>query len=219
MNNKKKIILLFFLGLFLVITSYATVEETNNYKNPYYVGITFGYGATTWGFLIPPDENAAMALSTPVSVDENGETWGIFAGYEFIPSFALESSYQHYPRAEVFFDPLSLFTFEHNGLTSFFTNTESLSLVGKFMLIIPHNEEFRAFSSVGAAAVHRDDIIADKWPLSPKFGVGLDYALSEHIMFELGIDYTAGDAVSELNPANSFIPFLYSIYGRFALRL
>lgn len=215
---------LIFFGCFAAaysMTSIAatTVSETHLvFNRPLYAGVTFAYGATTWGYLISDDPNAAMALSTPTKVDENGEEWGIIAGYEFLPTFALEVSYDHYPRAKVTFDSMSLFTFEHDGLTSFYTNTDSVSLMGKFMVLIPHNENFRAFASAGAAIIHREDILTDKNLLTAKFNIGGDFAINETLMVEFGIDYTAGNGVSELNPAEDFIPFLYSVFTRLIFR-
>ncbi|HEX2549625.1 MAG TPA: hypothetical protein VHM20_07340 [Gammaproteobacteria bacterium] len=193
-------------------------SDNHIYHNPFYMGVTFAYGATTWGYLIADDQNAAMNLSTPTRVRESGEEWGIVAGYEFLPTFGLEFSYDHYPRAKVTFDSMSIFTFEHDGLTSFYTDTESLSLSGKYMVLIPHNENFRAFASAGVAYVHRTDIIADKFIWSPKFGVGGNFAMNEFMGIEFGLDYTAGNGVSEMNPAEDFIPFLYSVYTRLILR-
>jgi opacity protein-like surface antigen len=115
------------------------------------------------------------------------------------------------------FDPLSLFTFDHNGSEGFSTKTEMAALSGKFMFLLPKST-VRAFSSVGAAGVHRDDVIANRWRLSPTFGVGLNYNLSPNVMVEAGINYTGGYGESELDPAEDYIPFLYSGFLRLAYR-
>lgn len=223
MHYKKITLIAAALGYLLSLTSEAAVlpihtEKDNLFRYPAYVGVTVGYGATTWGFLISPDPNAAMTLATPIEADENGLLWGMFVGYEIMPTFALELSYDHYPSARVIFDPDSLFSFEHNDQTSFVTDTETISLMGKLMLMIPHNPKIRAYSSLGASYVYRDDIMMDKWTLRPKFGLGINYMVKEHWMLEWGFDYTAGDAISELNPSNSFIPFLYTFFMRTAFR-
>ncbi len=210
--------------VFILNTGYASRFSDSapmveyKYRFPGYLGVTVGYGATTWGYLIPPDDNAALGLSTPIRVSENGTLWGLYGGYEVNHAFAFEAAYMHYPTAKVYFDPASLFTFENN-LTGFVTHTQAISLVGKFMIVIPRNTDFRIYSSVGAAGIHRDDLLSNRWKLSPKFGVGLTYLITEHMMAELGIEYLAGDGVSELNPAESFIPFLYAGFGRIAMRL
>ncbi len=87
--------------------------DTNSFtKHPFYIGITGGYGSTTWGQLVPPQSkaNAAINLSTPSRVNEGGAIWGVFAGYEIIPTFGIEGSYTRYPIADLFFDQNSLFT-------------------------------------------------------------------------------------------------------------
>lgn len=220
MNNTKFLALLagFYCSASAALPIIIQDKFEKIYRHPFYAGVTFAYGATTWGYLVPKDDNIAMNLSTPTEVKESGEEWGIVAGYEFIPSFALEFSYDHYPRAKITFDSSSLLSFNHDGLTTFYTDTESVSLVGKFMVLIPHNENFRAFASGGAAYVQRNDIITDKHVLSPKFGIGGNFLMNDFVAMEFGIDYTAGNGESEIDPAQDFIPFLYSVYTRLILR-
>jgi hypothetical protein len=215
-----KLIRLLSLSLFFYsMSSFATTKTDDTFKYPFYFGLTGGYGSTTWGMLVPSENKASVALSisTPTSVSEGGAIWGVFGGYEIIPTFAIEGSYTRYPIANVNFDQMSLFTFNHDGRTGFSTKTETAALSGKFMFIIPKTT-VRAFSTVGAAGVHRDDVIADRWRLSPVFGVGFNYNLSEHIMAEIGINYTGGYGESELDPAEDYIPFLYSGFFRLAYR-
>jgi hypothetical protein len=83
------------------------------------------------------------------------------------------------------------------------------------MLIIP-NSNFRVFSSAGVTKLHRQDIIMDDWRLTPNFGVGVNYHLSEHLMAELNGNYTAGFGESQLNPTDTYFPFLYSLTFRLA---
>src|SRR3990167_10058401 len=122
----------------LATTSHALVKTDDKFKYPFYVGLTGGYGWTTWGGLVPSEKNQsfAISLSTPLSTHEDGALWGAFAGYEIIPYFALEAAYMRYPNATVTFDPSSLFTFDHDGITEFTSKTETISLMGKIMLII-----------------------------------------------------------------------------------
>ena len=74
------------------------------------------------------------------------------------------------------------------------------------MLIIP-NTQMRFYSSAGAANVHREDMIVDEWRVSPTFGVGFNYHISEHLMGELAGNYTAGFGESQLNPTYTYFPF------------
>ncbi len=219
MTNKKKLPIFFLIFTSSLISNLALSQPMDNFSHPLYVGVTGGYGSTTWGQLVPSENKAsvAMSMSTPTSVTEGGAVWGVFAGYELIPVFAFEGSYTRYPTAKVNFDSMSLFAFNHDGRLAFTTKTESAALVAKFMLIIP-NTKVRAYSSAGAAALHRYDVITDRWRLSPTFGVGFNYNLTEHLAAEVGVNYTGGYGESELDPAEDFVPFLYSGFLRLAYR-
>ncbi|MDR3491214.1 MAG: hypothetical protein P4M12_04120 [Gammaproteobacteria bacterium] len=219
MISKKKFVIFFLTCILCVVSSAAISYTANNITHPFYAGITGGYGSTTWGELVPSENKAsvAMSMSTPTSVTEGGAIWGVVAGYELIPTFAIEGNYTRYPVARINFDETSLFAFNYDGRLAFTTKTESTALVAKFMLIIPRTE-VRAYSSAGVAGVHRYDAIKDRWRASPTFGIGLNYNLTEHLLAELGINYTGGYGESEMDPAEDFIPFLYSGFLRLAYR-
>lgn len=187
------------------------------FKHPFYLGVVGGTGSTTWEGLVPSQENQniALSMSTPIHVHEGGNVWGFLTGYEFTPYFALEANYLHYPDATIHFDSMSLFSFKNDGLLEFTTQTEMFSLIGKIMLIIP-NSKIRVFSSAGFAEVHRKDMNKNQWRASPTFGVGFNYHLTDHFMGEFGGNYTAGFGESQLNPADSYFPFLYSVSLRLA---
>jgi hypothetical protein len=204
----------------LAVTCNAETSACGDFCRPFYVGATAGYGSTTWSGLVPnnSNQNDAMVLSTPINVEEGGALWGLFAGYEFNSFFALEAGYMRYPVARVNFDPDSLFTFNNDGQTSFYTHTETGSLIGKIMMMIPRTKA-RAFSSAGVAVVHRWDQLANQRRVTPTFGLGINYNFTEYIMAELGGSYTAGFGQSELNPANDYMPFLYAGYFRLAYRI
>ncbi|MHB1947466.1 MAG: porin family protein [Gammaproteobacteria bacterium] len=192
------------------------------YRHPFYVGVTGGYGQTTWGQLVPADTSeqalATLSVSTPIRVGEGGAVWGVYAGYELIPQFAFELSYMRYPNATLVFDSVSLFAIHHDGETSVVTRTESVALVAKLMVPIPRTDGLRAYSSFGAAGVHRFDIVVDRWRASPTFGVGFNYLVTQYMMLELGTEYVAGYGQSEIEPDEHYIPFLYSGFLRMALR-
>lgn len=216
----KNLIIAFFLSLFsFAITAKAASDE--KFQHPFYVGISSGYGSTIWSGLVPPTNKVTptLLLSTPVNVAEGGTMWGFFGGYEFIPEFAVEASYTRYPLAKITFTQKSLFTFQNKGRASFSTMTDSTTLVGKFMVIIPHST-VRGYANAGVAAVHRHDLDTpvDHWRASPTFGVGLNYNFTQRIMAELGANYTGGYGESELTPASDYIPFLYSVFLRLAYR-
>lgn len=199
------------INLFSFAATCEAETTVDTFKHPFYIGFNGGYGATTWQGLVPLKQNDAMFISTPTHVVEGGAVWGAFAGYEFMPYFALEASYMRYPNATVSFDPSSLFSFEHDGLTVIKTHTETMSAMAKIMLIIPQTK-MRAYSGAGIAGVHRYDNLSNCWRASPTFGVGLNYNLTDHWMAEFSLSYTAGYGESELNPAKDYVPFLYSAF-------
>lgn len=194
----------------------AESPEKYQFKHPVYIGGIGGFGSTTWNGLVPAQEkqNAAILLSTPISASEGGRVWGVFGGYEITPYFALEGNYMQYPNATVRFDDLSLFSYV-NDLTEFTTETEAFSFQAKVMLVIP-NTKIRFYSSLGGANVHRKDLLNESWRLSPSFGAGLNYHFTERVMGEIAGNYTAGFGESDINPTDSYIPFLYSFSFRLA---
>lgn len=197
----------------------AAVIENNKFKYPFYIGLSGGFGVTTWDGLIPEPENLnfAMILATPSHADEGGLSWGVFAGYEISPYFALEATYSHYPDAKVYFNDPSFFSIDYFKLTEFMTHTESVSLMGKIMLMIP-STSVRVYSSLGATNLHRKDLMINDWLVHPIFGAGANYNFTEHIMGEVGGTFTVGNGESELNPAEDYFPFLYSFFVRVAYR-
>jgi hypothetical protein len=207
----------FFLFTVFVFSKTSYANNIAPFQHPFYIGASGGYGSTTWGGLVPSkeNENSAVSMSTPIAANEGGTVWGAFAGYEFSPYFALEFNYQHFPDATVSFDETSFFSFTHDGLESFTTKTETANIMAKIMLIIP-NTNVRLYSSAGVARVYRDDLINDDWHVGPTFGVGVNYHVFEHLMAEINANYTAGFGESQLDPAETYYPFLYSVTARLA---
>lgn len=201
----------------LSISSQAQPIHDKPLRFPFYIGVIGGYGSTTWDGLVPKDsnQNSAITISTPIDVKEGGGVWGGYAGYEVTPFFAFETMYMRYPYAQVFFDPFSIFSFEHDNQIEFNTFTETLSVMGKISLIVP-NTKVRVFSGVGLAGLHRDDDLLNAWRLSPTFEAGFNYRLTDHIMAELAGVYVAGYGESMLNPTVCYFPFLYSLSARLA---
>jgi hypothetical protein len=191
-----------------------------SFHHPLYIGVSAGYGSTTWEGLVPAAENQNMAISisTPLKVREGGAVFGFWGGYELSRYFAIEANYTRYPKAIVFFDEESLFAFEHDELLELTTNTETAALMAKVMINIP-TTTLRFYSSLGAAMVRRWDMMNDSKRAAPAFGAGFNYNASEHLMAEIGFNYTAGYGESELNPAKDYIPFLYSVFLRLAYRV
>ncbi|MFT4060368.1 MAG: outer membrane beta-barrel protein [Legionella sp.] len=205
--------------ILLLSTTLCQAGIKNTANHHFYVGAIAGYGSTTWQGLVASKENQndALSLSTPVDVEEGGATWGVMAGYEFTPCFAVEANYVRYPNSTVYFNEFSLFSFTHDHQLSLTTKTEAISLMGKIMLLIP-NSNFRVFSSAGGAALYREDMIIDDWRLTPTFGAGINYNFTERIVGEIAGNYTAGYGESQLSPVDAYYPFLYSVTARVAYR-
>lgn len=210
----------FLFSLLLLSTAYCHAGTEGKTRHPLYAGLIGGYGSTTWQGLVPAekDKSLAMMMSTPETVDEGGFTWGFLAGYEFSPYFALEANYMRYPDSHVYYNTKeSLFSFTHNGLGKFRSKTDSISLIAKIMMTIPKSN-FRIFSDAGVARLYRNDMLLDDSRITPTFGAGVNYDFTDHIMGEIAGNYTAGFGQSQLNPADGYFPFLYSVTARLAYR-
>ena len=199
--------------------SLAQDASLDVFKHSLYVGAMGGFGSTTWQGLMPKTsaQNSALSISTPIAVHEGGGVWGGTAGYEFTPCFAVEANYMFFPDATLEFDQDSLFAFDNNDETILHTNTPTGSLSAKVMLVLPRTN-MRVFSSAGIASVIRDDVVNRAYRISPVFAFGVNLLVTDRVMVELGSNYTAGYGESEINPVEDFIPFLYSIFLKAALR-
>ncbi|MGQ3888906.1 outer membrane beta-barrel protein [Legionella sp. CNM-1927-20] len=203
----------------MALLSSIAQAEIASPSNTIYLGLSAGYGSTTWEGLVPSEKNknGAMTISTPIRVQEGGGMWGVFSGYEFNPYFAIESHYRHYPSAHVKFDKDSLFAFNHDT-THFISHTEVTGLIGKVMLIIP-NTQIKVYSGAGAAIIHRYDKINNDRRITPTFDMGFNIQLSRHFMLGFNGNYTAGYGESEIDPAKDYFPFLYSIFMNLTYRI
>ena len=209
----------FLFSLLFLSIAYCHAGTEGKARHPLYAGLIGGYGSTTWQGLVPAekDKNPAITMSTPKTVEEGGFAWGFLAGYEFSPYFALEANYMRYPDSTVYFDEYSIFSAFHDSSTSFKTKTDSISLIAKIMMTIPHSN-FRIFSDAGVARLYRNDLLLDDSRITPTFGAGVNYNFTDHIMGEIAGNYTAGFGQSQLNPADGYFPFLYSVTARLAYR-
>lgn len=210
--NKNTIFFCTFSCFFSTTPCHAHFSSVHH---PFYLGVSVGYGSTTWEGLVPKDENQnlAISMSTPVEVTEGGAMVSALAGFEVNSYFAIETAYMRFPDATVSFNESSLFSFDNDGLLSFETKTEALSLMGKVMVGIGHTPA-RLFSSAGIANVHREDALIDNWRISPAFGVGLNYRFRDRLMGEIAGNYIAGYGESQLSPADAYFPFLYAVSFR-----
>ena len=198
----------------------AEPSEVKAHKpiNPIYVGLTLGWGATTWNALVGKGKDTQLKFYLPVSVKDGDIAWGVFVGYEFTRLFALEYQYMHFPNSIIRFDPRrSVYSHKYHH-SDFETKSSVYSLHAKFMVPIYHTP-IRAFASAGIAVLHRKDSLAyTKSGVGGDFGAGFNYNLNPHALVEIGFQFFTGKGITELEPVHDYIPFLYSFHLRFAYR-
>lgn len=196
--------------------------------HPFYIGGLLGYGSTDWSHIVAScDPNSTdtrceddVPDSVPTSAGDSGATVGLTMGYEIQPHFAFETSFIRYPTTRITFTnaynnlPLDSGTpipapFDINGNASFDSYTYVYDVIGKFMVGIM-DTSIRAFADAGMAVTYRSDPLNTFSRVNPTFGVGLDYVFAEHWMVDGEFQYVAGYAKSNLTPATTYSPFLYS---------
>jgi opacity protein-like surface antigen len=200
-------------------------------QHPFYIGFGIGVGSTDWSEITT--EPGAAAQSAPLSAKSNAFTIQTYIGYQFSKHFTVESIYTHYPRTTVGFQ-----TFEQNpgnpniyGLKSLKTDTDSYSLIGKFLVPFGFSH-VNVYADAGVTFVHRRDIsfVADpdlganytkqnSIRAGASFGFGLATNLSERLFSEASFQYTTGYGKASLKPAESYIPFVYSLTLNLGYRL
>lgn len=201
---------------FLSTQSHAEIPNSSELIG-FYVGAMGGYGSTTWNGLVPKtnEQNLALNLSTPIEAREGGGVWGVFVGYEFNPTFSLETNYIRYANSTICFDELSFFAFDRDGQIEFTSRTETLNIIAKIMLPFPYSN-VRIYSGVGLGGVHRQDMVLHRWHTGPSFSVGFTWPVTDRVRFDLDGNYTAGFGEARLSPTDSYIPFVYSGGARLA---
>ena len=219
--KRRQLLSLLLLQVYCIHAHPVDAQNTEK-RHPLYIGVTGGYGSTTWSGLVPApsdDEYDPLKISLPVHASEGGALWGFEAGYEFSSFFAVEANYMQYPPAKVGFAvPESSFPDFHNGATEFTSKTDTISVAAKLMVPIPRTKGIRFYSSVGGAGIRRNDIIINYWHFSPSFGFGFTYDMSEHWMAEFGGNYIAGYGESAVHPEDYYFPFLYTAFFKLAYR-
>lgn len=216
----KTLSLVFLIQFFCGQLCWSNIDNTTSRSlHSWTVGVSGGYGSTTWQGLVPTAANQSEALSllTPIKATEGGAVWGAFIDYECSTYFGLEANYMQYPTATIHFDKNSLFTFEHDEQESFQSNTRTAFAVAKIMMPFPKTQ-LRLFSGAGIAGVYRNDIINTQTIASPVFTVGFRNLFSERILIELAGHYIAGQGEAELEPSQDYMPFLYAIYLKIGYR-
>lgn len=184
-------------------------QESNRVERPFYIGALAGYGHTTWGELISPEQSWLVLQSTPVSTRDNGFVWGFLGGYTVSPNFAVEASFVKFHDSDVYFLENSFYT----PIDQFRSKTHVFTLSGKFMVPVPR-WRVAPYALAGVSLTHRKDILANKYRPGAIFGVGLMKDINDRFSFDMSFQYVTGYGMSELKPAIDYIPFLISGQAR-----
>lgn len=192
-------------------------------KSKFYLGAITGYGSTDWGMLVincdPKDIQCdatmrdILAESAPKAAGDDGAVWGVTAGYEVNPTWAMEASYIRFPTTLIHIKPNSFFyntAFPNDIAANFSTETWGFIFVGKFMTQIGHSG-IRGFANAGLDVTHRKDIYTNASKISATFGAGLNYVFKSDVMLELFFQYIAGYGQSNEIPIVYYMPFLYTV--------
>lgn len=199
--------------LFYVTSSCAIVVPNYPFHYPhFYLGLTLGYGETTWNEL--DSDDYFVTVSVPKESDDYGNTWGGFIGYQFGRYFALEAKYRRYPNTRITLDDFSFYY----PLKAYTTHTQVFSSIGKFILPLA-NSRINAFIDAGVAFTHRNDVLAKVTRVAPSFGLGFSSNASRRVIATLGFEYYIGYGKSEHMPLDDFVPFLFGVYFSLGYRL
>ena len=226
-----------FICLFSVSSSAGIIQKTidgtekmlsQHVIHPFYLGGGLGYGNTDWSEITtsPGLENLATQ-GAPISATGDGFAWGAFMGYQFSEHFTVEAIYTKYRDSNVEFEAEA----NNYNLSSLKSATDSYSIVGKILVPFGFTQVY-VYADAGLTLVHRKDISfvpldgqqadfkkLNKAHLGPSFGFGLAYNITPRLFSEASFQYTTGYGKAEANPAQDYIPFVYSIMMNLGVRL
>lgn len=215
--------LLFFLGAAASANSFERLWQAHRF----YFGPVLGYGSTDWSMMVmecdandPFCSAQTVGSSAPIGTSgDNGLVWGVTAGYELKPSWAMEATYLHFPATQVRLnDPWNYYMEDGHDTIEFSSETWAMFAVAKFMTEIG-NSGFRGFANAGIDFTARDDELTNTIRVNPTFGVGMNYVFPSDFMLELAFQYMTGYGAANEVPANDYIPFLYSLSFKLLYRL
>lgn len=222
--------------------AYVDTKEllSEHVQNPFYFGGSLGYGNTNWSEIttVPPTATNAynpVAESAPISATSGVFASGAFMGYQFSQHFMIETDYTHFNTTKVNFQPtINPYQIFQNlyGITQLNTNTNAYSLLGKILVPFGFTHIY-VYADAGVTYVYRDDLsivadpddppvrftLQDIGHFGPSFGFGLAYNITEHLFSETSFQYTTGYGKANLTPAESYIPFIYSLMFNLGVRV
>ena len=215
-------------GLIIPVTTLASARFPDQHNtHHWYLLAGTGEGSTTWSELISqtrydgsnPTNNTD--ITNPIKAGDRGLTINASLGYRLSNVFSIEAGYQHEPTAKIAFsmDP-SIQLEREIALDNLYSNlpangqfnsyTDAFNCVGKFHVPIRHTK-FSAYAEAGMSYVRRRDILAHISRIGAQFGGGIDYQFNNRWFTNVGGRFTTGYGRSVTDPADVYIPFLYSV--------
>ncbi len=202
---------------------------------PFYMGLGAGYGDTDWSQITTLNDPFNPATeSSPISSSAKQIAFDAYIGYQFSEHFAVESIYTRYPQTTLGFQLEGSGSSFPNiyGIDTLTTNTDSYSLLGK--IFVPFGfTKVNVYADAGVTVMHRHDISVTKDPdaavmnyvkqntykAGPSFGFGVAMNVTKRLFSEIGFQYTTGYGKADVNVAEEYIPFAYSILFNMGVRI
>ena len=213
--------------------------------HPFYFGGSLGYGNTNWSEITTTEEGwpnyNETALAAPISASSSVFASGGFMGYQFSPHFMLEADYTHFNTTVVGFQTTEpgfngqpIDVGNNYGISSLNTNTNSFSVLGKILVPLGFTK-VDVYTDAGVAYVLRNDVsvvwdpqqtdpqtpfkLMDIGHFGPSFGFGLHYDFATHFFTDAAFQYTTGYGKANLQPAEYYIPFIYTVMFNLGIRV
>ena len=180
-----------------------------------FVGLGAGYGSSDWSYLCSAVPE--VQLASPSKAVDQGVSANLFAQYIFSPYSSLRVNYESLPDAKITFEAHNIYPQFHFKKTTITSSTQVLGVAYEFMLPV-YRQRYYAFSDLGIAATHRQDVLATRWHWGPLFGGGLGWH-QRNFLAELGFQYSAGSAKATMQPADDYIPFTYDVFVQMGVKV
>lgn len=211
------------LLLTIALVTSCAADEQNFSNHFFYVGGMSGNADADWSSVVGTD--ISTLGPNPLSADGNGMLFGLDAGYQFSPHFAIEGEFIDLPSSKLVFESQNDY---HAGKT---LNTTMLFAAIVFKVIAPlPNSKFSVFVDAGPAYQYlhyphsgvdvpaygyAESTLGDIGTWAPTFGGGLLYRINNHWQAEGSFQYAPGTGRSVQNPMNYYVPEIYA--GTFKL--
>lgn len=218
-------------------------------EHPFYFGGGLGYGNTNWSEITttPSSSTASnpggnpVAEAAPISANSSVFASDAFIGYQFSPHFMLEGDYTHFNSTQVNFQTTQeafgsvVPFFNDYGISQLNTGTNAYTLLGKILVPLGFLTRVYVYADAGVSYVQRVDYsmekldyystayspfeLSDIGHFGPSFGFGFHYDFMPHLFTEASFQYTTGYGTANAQPAQNYIPFIYSLMFNLGIRV